>query len=238
MIEAFSLSKRYGDIEAVKHISFRIEGGEVVGLLGPNGAGKTTCMRMLTTFLSPTDGTAQVAGYDIRREAEEVRRNIGYLPETPPLYHEMRVREYLAFVARIKGVSARALTSRVNEVLESCSLTQVHLRLCGELSKGFRQRVGLAQALIHRPQVIILDEPTSGLDPSQIIEIRRLIAELKGKHTVVLSTHILSEVVETCTQAIIIAHGMIVIQGALAELTKEKTLEARFLEAVAQDGAR
>ena len=233
MIEAVNLYKRYGEVEAVRGVRFRIEDGEVVGLLGPNGAGKTTTMRMLTTFLPPSEGTAIVAGFDIRKDAESVRRNIGYLPESPPIYLELSVREYLTFVAKIKGIPRKLVRASVDEMVQQCGLEDVHKRLCGQLSKGYRQRVGLAQALIHRPKVIILDEPTSGLDPAQIIEIRSLIRGLKGKHTVVLSTHILPEVAETCSRVIVISKGKITVEGALADLTKDKSLEERFLEAVA-----
>ena len=232
MIEAKNLSKRYGDISAVNGLTFSIAPGEVVGLLGPNGAGKTTTMRMLTTFIGPSSGTAVVADYDICKDPLEVRRNIGYLPETPPVYPELRVEEYLTFVAKIKGVKGKLVRGRVSEELERCNLSGVRRRLCGELSKGYRQRLGLAGALVHNPKVIILDEPTSGLDPAQIIEIRQLIRSLQQAHTVVLSTHILPEVAETCTKVIIVANGLVVAEGSVAELTKEKTLEERFLEAV------
>jgi len=235
MIEASELSKSYGSIAAVRGITFKIPDGEVVGLLGPNGAGKTTTMRMLTTFLPASGGTAKVAGYDVRKNALDVRRIIGYLPENPPLYPEMQVGEYLTFVAKIKGVARKQVKPFVEEALEQCFLTDVRRRLCSQLSKGYRQRVGLAQAIVHKPKVIILDEPTSGLDPAQIIEIRKLIGSLKGKHTVVLSTHILSEVTETCSGAIIIARGTIACQGTLAELTQNGSLEQRFLKAVSAE---
>lgn len=238
MIRAINLSKRYGPVTAVQGASFVINEGEVVGLLGPNGAGKTTTMRMLTTFLPPTDGTATIAGFDILRDGEEVRKQLGYLPENPPLYPELRVREYLTFVAQIKKVRSKNIKPFVDEAISKCGLSEVTLRLCGQLSKGFRQRVGLAQALVHQPKVIILDEPTSGLDPSQIIEIRNLIAELKTRHTVILSTHILPEVSQTCSRVIIIAHGRIVVEGELKELTKQRSLEQRFLEAVALEDQR
>ena len=237
MIEAKNLTKRYGEIQAGRSISFDIGDGEVVGLLGPDGAGKTTTMRMLTTFLPPSGGDARVAGFDIRREAEDVRRSIGYLPETPPLYLELTVKEYLNFVSKIKGVSRGNRASAVAEAVERCGLKDVYTRLCGQLSKGYRQRVGLAQAIVHRPKVLILDEPTSGLDPAQIIEIRRLIRGLKGKHTVVLSTHILPEVAETCSRVIVISKGRISVQGSLEELTKDKSLEERFMEAVSTEDA-
>jgi len=235
MIEAKGLVKRYGAVEAVCGLDFSIPDGQVVGLLGPNGAGKTTTMRMLTTFLPPSGGTAKVAGFDIRKDAQAVRKNIGYLPETPPLYLELTVKEYLRFVAKIKGVAKSAIPSAIDRMVDKCGLSGVYTRLCGQLSKGYRQRVGLAQALIHEPKVIILDEPTSGLDPAQIIEIRSLIRELREKHTVVLSTHILPEVAETCTHVIVISRGKIQVEGPLAELTQNKTLEERFLEAVSAD---
>lgn len=235
MIEAKSLTKRFGAIEAVRGVSFSIGDGEVVGLLGPNGAGKTTTMRMLTTFLPPSTGSAVVAGFDVLKQADQVRRHIGYLPETPPIYPELTVREYVTFVAKIRGVASRNVADAVKRAIERCALSGVADRLCGNLSKGYRQRVGLAQAIVHEPKVIILDEPTSGLDPKQIIEIRQLIRDLKGKHTVVLSTHILPEVAETCSRVIIIANGRITVEGSLAELTANATLEERFLEAIATD---
>lgn len=234
MLELFNLSKQYGTTLAVKDLSFKVGEGEIVGLLGPNGAGKTTTMRMLTTFLPPSSGTAKVAGYDILKEGHLVRESIGYLPETPPLYPELTVREYLNFVAKVKGVSGN-LSEAVNEVLLSCGLKDMQARLCGQLSKGYRQRVGLAHALVHKPKVIILDEPTSGLDPAQIIEIRQLIKGLAGKHTVILSTHILPEVVETCSRVIIIAHGRMKVEGDLKEFTREMSLEKRFLEVVSSE---
>ena len=233
MIEAENITKFYGDTKAVSDVSFSVASGEVVGLLGPNGAGKTTTIRMLTTFLAPSLGTARVAGFDVCKQAQEVRKNIGYLPETPPLYPELRVIEYLNFVANIKGVQRAVLKSSVSRVLEQCDLTEVTKKLCSQLSKGFRQRLGLAAALVHSPKVLILDEPTSGLDPAQILEIRSLIGSLSKEHTVILSTHILPEVEETCSKVIIIASGQVVVQGALTELTKEKTLEQSFLQAVA-----
>ncbi|MCC6932529.1 MAG: ATP-binding cassette domain-containing protein [Deltaproteobacteria bacterium] len=235
MIETFNLSKRYRELEAVAGVSFKIADKQVVGLLGPNGAGKTTTMRMLTTYLPPSGGTAKVCGYDINKQAQEVRKQIGYLPETPPIYPELTVEEYLSFVAGIKGISGKKIKEAVDDMLTRCALTQSAKRLCGELSKGYRQRVGLAQALIHNPKVIILDEPTSGLDPAQIIEIRQLIKSLGRDHTVILSTHILQEVAEVCSRVLIIARGCIVVEGDFAELTKEKTLEQRFLEAVASE---
>lgn len=235
MLELINLSKKYSaNSFAVNDLSFKVEEGSVVGLLGPNGAGKTTTMRMLTTFLPPTSGTALVAGYDILKQGNLVRENIGYLPETPPIYPELNVREYLTFVAKVKGVKSN-IEQAVDEVVQSCGLKEMQKKLCGQLSKGYRQRVGLAHALVHKPKVIILDEPTSGLDPAQIIEIRQLIKGLEGKHTVILSTHILPEVAETCSKVIIIAHGRMKVQGDLKELTKEKSLEQRFLEVVSSE---
>ena len=235
MIEAINLSKRFGEIEAVRDVTFKLEGNQVVGLLGPNGAGKTTTMRMLTTFIPPSGGTATIAGFDINKEAERVRQVLGYLPEVPPLYPELKVKEYLVFVGKLRGLKGALLKSRIDEMLDKCGLVNVHNRVCSELSKGYRQRVGLAQALIHKPQVIILDEPTSGLDPAQIIEIRKLIKDLATEHTVVLSTHILQEVMETCSRVLIIAKGSIVVEGSVQELTAEKTLEQHFIEAVSRE---
>lgn len=234
MIEASELYKTYGEVQAVKGLSFMIQSGEVVGLLGPNGAGKTTTMRMLTTFIPPTSGTASIAGFDIRKNSAQVRRLIGYLPETPPLYLDLKVDEYLKFCARIRGVTRSELRLAVDSVIDRCSLQPVASQLCGHLSRGFKQRVGIAQALVHNPKVLILDEPTAGLDPSQIVSTRRLIADLRKDHTVVISTHILREVEETCTSAIILAKGRVVMQGSIAELTVEKSLEQCFLESVVE----
>src|SRR5579884_1255436 len=198
MIKVQGLTKRYGRTTAVDHISFEVAKGQIVGFLGPNGAGKTTTMRVLTCFLPPTEGKASVAGYDVVEQPLEVKRRIGYLPETPPLYPEMEVEEFLTFVGRLKGMSGAALAHRVDEVSERCSVGDVRAKLLGKLSKGYRQRVGLAQAIIHNPDVLILDEPTAGLDPKQINETRDLIRSLAGDHTIILSTHILPEVEQTC----------------------------------------
>ncbi len=238
MIEVLGLSKKYGETTVVSNVSFTAAKGEIVGFLGPNGAGKTTTMRMLVTFLPPTSGTAKVAGYDIQTQSEEVRKSIGYLPENPPLYGEMRVSEYLTFMGEIKGVSRDTLSQRVGDVIEVCNLTDVKNRLCGHLSKGFRQRVGLAQAIIHNPEVIILDEPTSGLDPVQIIEIRKLIKSLSEHHTVVLSTHILPEVTEICSKVVIIAHGQVVLESPLEDVVRDRSLEQAFMECVSSDSVR
>ena len=191
MIEAINLSKHFGPNQAVSDINFKVEKGEILGLLGPNGAGKTTTMRLLTGFLDPSEGRAVIGGHDMAEDPIEAKRRIGYLPEVPPVYPEMRVTSYLEFVGRLKGISRKHLKDRVNEVVRKCALADVRYRIVGRLSKGYRQRVGLAQALINSPDVLILDEPTAGLDPKQIIETRQLIGELAGEHTIILSTHIL-----------------------------------------------
>jgi ABC-2 type transport system ATP-binding protein len=219
MIKVEGLTKRYARTVAVDNISFEVEKGQIVGFLGPNGAGKTTTMRVLTCFLPPTSGTANVAGFDVLENPMEVKKRIGYLPETPPLYPEMEVVEYLRFTGRLKGISSADINRRVNEVVEKCSLGDVSKRLIGKLSKGYRQRVGLGQAIIHNPDVLILDEPTSGLDPKQIIEIRELLKHLAGEHTIILSTHILSEVEQSCERVIIINQGKLVAIDSVANLT-------------------
>ena len=219
MIEVAGLTKRYGPTLAVSDVSFEVQKGEILGFLGPNGAGKTTTMRVITGYLAPSEGRVRVAGYDIVDEALDAKRRTGYLPETPPVYPDMTVVEYLAFVGRIKGVPRRDLKTRINEVSEKCAITDVQRRQIGKLSKGYRQRVGLAQALIHNPDVLILDEPTAGLDPKQIIETRELIKGLAGQHTVVLSTHILPEVSKTCQRVLVISQGKIVASGTPDELT-------------------
>jgi ABC-2 type transport system ATP-binding protein len=210
VIEVQHLTKRYGPTTAVDDVSFRVEKGEVLGFLGPNGAGKTTTMRVLTGYMPPSEGQAIVAGYDIFNQPIEAKRRTGYLPETPPLYPEMTVRDYLTFVAKIKGVAKRDRTARVSEIMERTRVADMGNRHCGKLSKGYRQRVGLAQALLHNPEVLILDEPTAGLDPKQIIETRGLIKELGGDHTIILSTHILPEVSQTCQRVVIINKGRVV----------------------------
>jgi gliding motility-associated transport system ATP-binding protein len=220
MIEVQNLTKRYGPTLAVSEVSFEVQKGEVLGFLGPNGAGKTTTMRVLTGFLPPTDGTVRVAGYDVVESPLEVKRRIGYLPENPPVYTDMTVREYLAFAGRIKGVGRRELKSRIAEVSAKTAISDVQHRPIGKLSKGYRQRVGLAQALIHNPEVLVLDEPTAGLDPKQIIETRELIRGLAGQHTVILSTHILPEVSKTCQRVVVINQGRVAAVGAPDELTR------------------
>jgi len=210
VIEVQHLTKRYGPTTAVDDVSFTVEKGEVLGFLGPNGAGKTTTMRVLTGYMPATEGKALVAGYDVFEQPIEAKRRTGYLPETPPLYPEMTVRDYLTFVSKIKGVSRADRKSRVNEVMERTRVADMANRHCGKLSKGYRQRVGLAQALLHNPEVLILDEPTAGLDPKQIIETRELVKQLAGDHTVILSTHILPEVSQTCHRVVIINKGRVV----------------------------
>jgi ABC-2 type transport system ATP-binding protein len=219
MIEVEHLTKRYGPTRAVTDVSFRVEKGEVLGFLGPNGAGKTTTMRVITGYLPPTEGTVRVAGFDVVEQPIEAKRRTGYLPELPPVYPDMMVTEYLGFVGRIKGVARRDLKNRINEISERCAIADVQKRQIGKLSKGYRQRVGLAQAMIHNPEVLVLDEPTAGLDPKQIIETRTLIRSLAGQHTVVLSTHILPEVSKTCERVVVINCGRVVAVGKPDELT-------------------
>jgi ABC-2 type transport system ATP-binding protein len=243
MIEVESLTKRYGRATAVDGVSFRVEKGEILGFLGPNGAGKTTTMRILTCYLPPTGGTARVGGYDVFEQPMEVRRRVGYLPETPPLYPDMEVEEYLGFCAKIKGVAPKERPSRIGDAMEKTRVGDVRSTLIGKLSKGYRQRVGLAQAILHNPDVLILDEPTAGLDPKQIIETRELIRGLGGDHTVILSTHILPEVSMTCGRVVIINKGRVVAEDSPENLTRRLTGagtlrlevrgdESRILEAV------
>ena len=218
MIQVEDLSKKYARTVAVDHISFSVEKGDIVGFLGPNGAGKTTTMRILTCFMPPTEGKASVAGYDVFQQPFEVKKRIGYLPEAPPVYPEMSVRDYLTFVARIKNVPTRDIGGRVSDVMERCAVTDSKNKLISKLSKGYRQRVGLAQAIIHNPDVLILDEPTAGLDPKQIIETRELIKNLAGAHTIILSTHILPEVEAVCKTVIIINKGKLVATDSVENL--------------------
>jgi ABC-2 type transport system ATP-binding protein len=220
MIEVANLKKRFGPTVAVEDVSFGVQRGEVVGLLGPNGAGKTTTMRMLTCYLPPDAGTAQVAGYDVTRDPLEVRRRIGYLPESAPLYAEMGVLDYLNFIAEVRGVDRARRRQRISDMIGVCGLERVVRKDIGELSKGYRQRVGLAQTLIHDPDVLVLDEPTSGLDPTQIAEIRGLIKEIGREKTVILSTHILPEVEATCSRVIIIHNGRLVADDSLDKLSE------------------
>src|SRR5438105_10235955 len=237
MIKVEGLTKRYARTVAVDNISFEVEKGQIVGFLGPNGAGKTTTMRVLTCFLPPTEGKASVAGFDVLENPLEVKKRIGYLPEAPPVYPEMEVDEYLAFVGSLKGIPSGEIKSRVDSVLRQCAIDDVRTKLIGKLSKGYRQRVGLAQAIIHNPDVLILDEPTSGLDPKQIIEIRQLLRHLAGDHTIILSTHILSEVEHSCERVIIISAGKLVAIDSVANLTNRlRGSESVALEVEASDG--
>jgi ABC-2 type transport system ATP-binding protein len=219
VIEVQHLTKRYGPFTAVDDISFTVDKGEILGFLGPNGAGKTTTMRVLTGYMPPTEGTAIVAGYSLADKPVEAKRRTGYLPETPPLYPDMTVRDYLEFCARIKGVPRADRKARIGQVMERTRVADVADRHCAKLSKGYRQRVGLAQALLGNPEVLVLDEPTAGLDPKQINETRNLIKELRGDHTVVLSTHILPEVSQTCTRVVIINKGKVVAVDTPDNLT-------------------
>jgi ABC-2 type transport system ATP-binding protein len=238
MITVNGLTKRYARTTAVDQISFEVGKGQIVGFLGPNGAGKTTTMRMLTCFLTPTHGTATVAGYDILEQPLEVKKRIGYLPETPPVYPEMRVGEYLRFVGQLKGLRAADLGARVDYACERCAVADVRNKLIGKLSKGYRQRVGLAQAIIHNPDVLILDEPTAGLDPKQINETRDLIKSLAGDHTIILSTHILPEVSQTCEKVIIISKGKIVATDSVTNLQQRaRSGESVIVEVAGRNGS-
>jgi ABC-2 type transport system ATP-binding protein len=219
VIEVQNLTKHYGPVTAVDDVSFRVERGEILGFLGPNGAGKTTTMRILTGYMPATAGKAVVAGYDIFEQPLDAKRRTGYLPETPPLYPEMTVREYLTFVSKIRGVPKGERRSRLAWAMERTRVADVADRHCGKLSKGYRQRVGLAQAILHNPEVLILDEPTAGLDPKQILETRELIRGLAGDHTVILSTHILPEVAQTCQRVVIINKGRVVAVDTPENLT-------------------
>lgn len=219
MIQVSHLTKMYGPRTAVDDLSFHAQKGEIIGFLGPNGAGKSTTMKILTGFMPATSGKAIVAGHDVFEQPLEVKRNVGYLPENPPVYPEMTVRDYVEYAARLHGVAKSSLKSAVDTSIEKTSLGDVKNRLIGNLSKGYRQRVGLAQALVHNPKVLILDEPTVGLDPKQIIEIRQLIKSLGGEHTVILSSHILPEVTATCQRIIVINKGRIVAEDSIEQLT-------------------
>jgi ABC-2 type transport system ATP-binding protein len=236
MIEVQNLTKAYGSFVAVDGISFKAERGQILGFLGPNGAGKTTTMRIITGYMPATSGTVIINGLDIFTNSLEARGLIGYLPETPPLYSDMRVDGYLRFVAKLRGVRRSAVESALDHVVEVCGLTEMAHRICGQLSKGYRQRVGLAQALIHNPPVLVLDEPTIGLDPRQIHEIRELIRGLAGDRTIVLSTHILPEVSQICDRVVIINDGRIALEEQLSQLPAGTSLEDVFLNAIAKEG--
>jgi ABC-2 type transport system ATP-binding protein len=237
MITVSELTKRYARHTAVDNISFEVQKGQIVGFLGPNGAGKTTTMRILTCFMPPTSGSAHVAGFDVLEESLEVKKRIGYLPELPPLYPEMRTTEYLTFVGNLKGLAGDELRKRVDYVCERCAIADVRDKLLGKLSKGYRQRVGLAQAIIHNPDVLILDEPTAGLDPKQINETRDLIKSLAGDHTIVLSTHILPEVEQICQQVIIINKGKLVATDSVNNLqNRARGAESLLVEVAGRNG--
>src|SRR5258707_637462 len=237
MINVKDLSKRYARNTAVDHISYEVEKGQIVGFLGPNGAGKTTTMRILTCFLPPSSGTATVAGFDVLEAPLEVKKRIGYLPEAPPLYLEMRTAEYLTFVGRLKGLSGAELRHRVDTVCDRCAAGDVKNKLLGKLSKGYGQRVGLAQAIIHNPEVLILDEPTAGLDPKQINETRDLIKSVAGDHTIILSTHILPEVEQTCEKVIIINKGKLVVTDSVSNLqSRARGAELVLVEVAGRNG--
>ncbi len=228
MIEISHLTKRYGQSTAINNISFSVKKGEIVGFLGPNGAGKTTTMKIITGFMAPTSGEVKVAGFDVFDKPLEVKRRIGYLPETPPVYTDMYVRDYLEYVGKLKGLKGTEVMQGVARAIEKANLGDVAGRLIGNLSKGFRQRVGIAQALVHNPDVLVLDEPTVGLDPKQVIEIRNLIKSLAGDHTVILSTHVLPEVTATCQRIIIINGGEIVAEDTYEGLSRRMSDARRF----------
>src|ERR1700688_1945858 len=238
MIKVKDLTKRYARTIAVDQISFEVARGQIVGFLGPNGAGKTTTMRMLTCFLPASSGSATVAGFDVLEKPLEVKKRIGYLPETPPIYPEMETAEYLRFVGKLKGLAGADLEKRIDYVCERCFVADVKSKLLGKLSKGYRQRVGLAQAIIHNPDVLILDEPTAGLDPKQINETRDLIKDLAGEHTIILSTHILPEVEQTCEQVIIINKGKLVAIDSVRNLqARARVAESVLVEVSGRNGS-
>ncbi len=220
MIEVRDLTKKYGNVEAVRHLSFTVEPGQILGFLGPNGAGKSTTMNMITGYIPATEGTVVIDGHDMAKEPEKAKKCIGYLPEQPPLYKDMRVREYIDFVAELKGVKKKDRANAVFDAMEKTGITQVSEKLIRHLSKGYKQRVGIAQAIVSNPDIIILDEPTVGLDPMQIIEIRELIRELGKEHTVILSSHILSEISAVCDTVMIINNGKLVVTDTTENLSK------------------
>lgn len=232
MIEVRNLTKRFGPTVALGGISFEVAGGEVLGLLGPNGAGKSTAMRVITCYIPADEGEVTVDGYSAREQSVDVRRQIGYLPESAPLYQDMGVVEYLEFIGRIRGMNGGQLPRKIDEMIDVCGLERMAHRTIGTLSKGYRQRVGLAQAMIHEPKVLILDEPTTGLDPNQIVEIRELIKRIGREKTIILSTHILPEVETTCSRVLIINEGQIVASGTPAELAGQSEGEQRIVFAV------
>jgi ABC-2 type transport system ATP-binding protein len=235
VIEVNDLTRYYGQKQAISNVSFKVNEGEILGLLGPNAAGKTTTMRILTCYMPPTSGTATVGGFDIFEQSMEVRKITGYLPENPPLYSDLVVKDYLTFVAKIKGIEKQRMSTEVDSVIEKTNIGDVKNRVIAKLSKGYRQRVGLAQCLLNNPQVVIFDEPTIGLDPKQIIEIRELIKKLKGEHTVILSSHILPEVEQTCERVVIISEGKVVAEDTPDNLTARMKGSDRVLLEVEGD---
>ncbi len=237
MIEVSNLTKLYAGHAAVSDVSFQVGRGQIVGLLGENGAGKSTTMRVLSCFLPATSGTVRVAGFDVFREADEVRRRIGYMPENNPLHPEMRVREYLKFRARLKGLGVKRCRERVDAVIPQCGLAEVSRKIIGHLSRGYRQRVGLADALVHEPELIILDEPTSGLDPNQIRSVRQLIKDLAKSHTVLISTHILSEVEMTCSHVVILRGGRMLAADSLENLTRQMAGKSQLVAEIEASAA-
>lgn len=237
MIEVSQLSKRYGDIDALKGISFEVRRGEIVGFLGPNGAGKSTCLKIMTCFIPPSSGTVKIAGMDVSQKSREVRNRFGYLPENAPLYSEMITYDYLKHVGALRGLSGKKLTESLALVAEKCGVTSVLGQVVGTLSKGYRQRVCLAQALIHDPEILVLDEPTVGLDPNQVVEIRSLIKELGSERTVILSSHILPEVLATCDRILIIHRGRLVANGTPEQLQREQAENPPVVLRIATDGA-
>jgi ABC-2 type transport system ATP-binding protein len=238
MIEGDHLSKRYGERTAVEGVSFTAAPGQILGFLGPNGAGKTTTMRIITGYLPASSGTVRVAGFDVFEQSVEVRRRVGYLPENPPLYDDMTVVPYLRFIAKLRGMARAAIPAAIERVVQACALDKVADRLLGHLSKGYRQRVGLAQALIHDPEVLILDEPTNGLDPGQIDEMLHFIKGLAPNRTIVVSTHILGQVLEVCEKVVIISDGHVVVEDLLANLTRGQRLDDAYKRAIAGESAR
>jgi len=235
MIKVDQLVKHYGPHRAVQGVSFEVAKGEILGFLGPNGAGKTTTMRMITGVLPPTSGSVHIDGFDVSQNPLEVKQRIGYLPETPPVYLDFKVKGYLKLVMQLKKVPSSLRTPNLDWAIEKCGLQDVAHKLIGNLSKGFRQRVGLAGAIINKPQVLILDEPTVGLDPKQIREIRKMIQELSEEHTIILSTHILPEVSMICDRATIIHGGKVVLDQRIKDMTKDRTLEEIFIDIISKD---
>lgn len=238
MIQVQNLTRYYGRTPAIENVSFEVEKGEILGFLGPNAAGKTTTMRILTCYMPASSGSAKVAGFDVFNQSLDVRKRIGYLPEQPPLYTDMTVKDYLTFVAKIKGVDPRERKNRVKDVMEKTDIAERQDQVIRKLSKGFKQRVGLAQAMVHNPDVLVLDEPTVGLDPNQIIEVRELIKSLAGNHTIILSTHILPEVEMTCQRVVIISRGRVVAQDTIANMTQQKRALGRLVLQVDGPGAQ